>query len=517
MADFFTVGPAGGSGSGGIGTLITPSGNGASDTAALQDAYDNAVANKTPLYLGGGTWTITSPITQTYQTASDYVPQIYGSGPGNTILVNGTGGGAIFHLTQSANFTYGFGGALRNMTLKGNGTTGELAIRMRGTWNFTFYNVYFDDFTGGDYTIWYDQPWVVQSGDETTNANHVYELCRWSGNSGDCIYCGESDDTTYTVMAYLVVRACRAIDGASFYRGGGRFMLFELNQFAYTTGYPCLLFEQEYSQSGAIIVRGNGFEGCSKGDIESASTGLTVENNRFGGVYKSGAEPTGNYDVIKLGNASNNCERADVRNNVFTYGELETSGGSRVYVNAINCFDCASVTIDKSQFPSVNGSTYTAWGHTKVASTDVFSFEISNAGRELTRARDVLSATLTDPGSGAPADFTGDMYENSYWHVVIGTEGSPPRTPAYNIANPTNSTVNNTTPGINSGCDILICIENNSGQTLSDSNFSWGTHFKKLALPSIPTGDRVFAMFHTGGRAITSSEFIWQTTDWVVH
>lgn len=511
MANFFTIGPTGGGGgSGGIGTLITPSGNGASDTAALQEAYDNAVTNKTPLYLGGGTWTITAPITQTWQTANDYAPQIYGSGPGHTILVNGTGGGSIFHFTQSADFTYGFGLSMNNLTLRGNGTTGELALRMRGCWNFSFNNVFFEDFTGGDYVVWYDQPWVVQAGDNTTNANHLYELCRWDGNTGsDCIYCGESDNTTYTSISYLTVRGCRAIEGNSFFRGGGRFLLFEVNQFAYMSTYPCLAIQQEYSQSGAIFIRGNGFEGSIKNEIELVVAGAVIENNRFTGNYQAVLKPTADYDIIKLGNADGSSERIDIRNNIFSYGELQKADAARVYVSAINGFDCSSVTIDKNQFPNVGGDTFTGWGHTKVETTDIFSFEIGNAGRELTRAMDVYTATINDGDT-----FTADMYESCYWQVVVGTTGAPG---TYTIANPTNSTINTSIPGINSGCEILVCIENNSGATLADANFTWGSQWKKLALPSIPNADRVFARFHTGGRTITSSEFIWQTTDWVVH
>ena len=513
MANFFTIGPAGGSGgSGGIGTLITPSGNGASDTSALQEAYDAAVDNQTPLYLGGGTWNITSAITQTYQTNDDYVPQIYGSGPGHTILVNATGGDAIFKYQQSADFTYGFGGMLSNMTLRGNGTTGELAIRMRGTWNFTFRSVYFEDFTGGDYVVWYDQPWVGGGGDNTTNANHQYDLCRWDGNTGsDCIYCGESDGTTLTSMAYMIVRGCRAIRGKSFYRGGGRFLLFEVNQFAYMTDHAAITIDQQFGRSDSILIRGNGFEGSVAGEVDLTCYGGTIENNRFTGNY-SVNYPSANYDIIRLGNASRDTSRVDIRNNSATYGELEdaASGGSRIYVNFVHMVNCSSVTIDKTQFPSVGGGTFDSWLHTRVKDTAGTQFEISHASIDMFRSQTVQSDSL-DSGDTFEANF----FRGTYWHVVINATGASP--PAYTIANPADSVIDTGSPGQNSGSTLTICIENNSGGTLTDSNFTWGSEYSALALPSIPDADRVFATFITGGRGITSAEKIWQITDWVVH
>jgi hypothetical protein len=176
-------------------------------------------------------------------------------------------------------------------------------------------------------------------------------------------------------------------------------------------------------------------------------------------------------------------------------------------------FDAASVTVDKTQYPQVGGSTFETWGHTEVAITDdATNFEVSKAGRDMVRSQNYQNQELTDPET-----FTPEMVGGSYWHVNIGTEGSTPGTPAYTIANPSDSTINASSPGLNSGIEIWVQIENGSGYSLTDANFTWGSEFSALALPTIPNGERVFAKFMTGGRAISSSEKIWQVTDWVVH
>jgi hypothetical protein len=505
---FYSIGGPSGSGSGSSG--ITPTGNSSADTSTFISALAAAKENGTKLTLGPGTWNITSEAGLEWQTATDFCPIIEGSGPYSTVIVDGTGGGSPIRYTQSADYTYGLGGGLKNLTIKGGVGTANL-FRATGIWNFKFENVIFSNCASGQ-ACWIDTNWVSQSGDPQASSMLVWDQCRWvSCDGSNLIYVGNSGGTLGN-LPYSTIRNCSMIYGEKAFYGGATGLIVEGCQFGYIDNWT-LDIDQEYGRGGVVTIRGNGFEGGVNGDIRAAVYGMVVENNRFTGVYATGHYPQSNFSVIQAGTASRDSARVHIRNNFVSFGETKNAAaGSRIYTNFVAATNVSTLTMEQIQYPQVNSDTYVNWGHKELVYTSLTGLKKADSGMQVSGHKTYQSQELTDPETFTPNFFGGNL-----WHIYIGTEASPPGTPAYTIANPTNSLVNTSDPGLNSGYEVDLVIENRSGQALTNSNFTFGTQYTMKSVPNLANNQRAICTLLVSGRAITSSEEIWQKTEWVVH
>lgn len=498
--------------------LETPSGNPATDRSTLQSAFSNAYNNGYTAVVGPGTWQTNGPIELEWVSSDDVCPIAIGYGSHQSIIQT-TGGHYAVHYDQAGAtlYRYGNGGGLENIGFKGSGVAGEGAIRARGVWNFSLKRCRFSNFTGASKVVWFD---LDDEGGGTTDGSTstivLIEQCMFDVNTGAvCIFSGDVDGNLYNTP-WMQIKICRFNRQAQAVKGGFGGLLFENCNVGYSTE-KSLEINQESARSTGVTIRNSGFEGGKVGEIALTAFCAAVENNRFTGVYISESQPTADLSVITLGDSANSRDASRVRvsENSFSYGEITDTfggGGSRVYVTAVDQVVASNVRVENNQFPNVDSDTFDNWGHTRVAfAADGSSNNSVDDGNiiAVSKGREADIYNITDPGSVTP-----NLNKNSFVFVQIGTEGSPPSTPAYTINAPTFTVP--ATAGLRSGVEITFCIYNSSGQTLSDSNFSFNSEWSKAALPSIATNRWVWAKFQYGAAAASIHEKWFQMTDWLV-
>jgi hypothetical protein len=204
-------------------------GNGvADDTAALQEAINEAYVENTSLFIPGGTYLVSSSLIIPFDSSAvmNKGNYIYGEGMLRTVVKAASPNVILFKYEQPSPLKFMLGGQICNMTLDGNQQPGSVGIQLQAVFSHMLFGLQITRFTNGVNIMN-----TVIPGDYDASNHVAFDMCRIENCAHWGVFLAEAtgnNETSFLSLRNTTIEGCGTTTGAV---GGGMYWRGQMLQF----------------------------------------------------------------------------------------------------------------------------------------------------------------------------------------------------------------------------------------------------------------------------------------------